>query len=91
MTGKDLVNYIKKYHLEDAEIDIGVSDPLQFVVTIPADRVSEDRELVYDFSRDFVYEKYLAVKEISYEEAAKLRQPGEDAWKEWQEKMFKDF
>lgn len=73
MKGKDLVKYIKEHKLEEAELDIGASDPLQFVVTIPGDNVSEERELVYDFSRDFVYENYISFTEISYDEAKKLR------------------
>ena len=73
MKGKDLLNYIIENHLDDAEIDTGISDPLQFVVTIPGDKVSGERELVYDFTRDFVYEKYLSVKPISYAEARLIR------------------
>lgn len=73
MTGKDLIDYITKHQLEDAELDIGISDPLQFVVTIPADVVNDERELVYDFTRDFVYERYLSAEQISYEEASKRR------------------
>lgn len=76
MKGKDLVNYILRHKLDEAEIDIGISDPLQFVVTIPSvDGIcrSGEKELVYDFTRDFVYEKYLSATPISYEEAEKIR------------------
>ena len=73
MTGKDLVNYILNNKLEDAVVDTGISDPLQFVISIPSDGVSGERELVYDFTRDFVYEDYLSPRPISYEESFQLR------------------
>ncbi len=94
MKGIDLVNYIKEHHLEDAEIDTGISDPLQFVVTLLADKVSGERELVYDFTRDFVYEKYLSAEEITYEEAANrrmMRTMNDDAWATWQKKLMDKF
>ena len=73
MTGKDLVEYIKKHQLEEAEIVISPEEPLQFVVTIPSDKVSDERELVYDFTRDFVFMHYLAIEEMTYEEAREYR------------------
>lgn len=73
MNGQDLIDYIKKHHLEEAELDISISDPLQFVVTVPETPASNERELVYDFTRDFIYDRYLCTNQISYEEAEKMR------------------
>ncbi len=72
-TGMDLINYIHEHHLENVEIDTGSSDPLQFIVTIPADEVSGEREIVYDFTRELIYEKYIGVKEITDKEAEEIR------------------
>ncbi len=76
MNGQDLINYIKKHHLEKAEFDMGISDPLQFVVTVPKTPASDERELVYDFTNDLVYDRYLCANQISYEEAYKMRDLG---------------
>lgn len=73
MKGKDLVNYIVKNYLEEADIDMMVSDNLQFVITIPANGVTGEREIIYDFTRNFAYEEYLSIREISYKEAKELR------------------
>ena len=73
MTGKDLINYITNNHLEDAEIDMMVSDNLQFIVKIPKDITHGEKEIIYDFTRDFVYENYLSARVISYDEANDIR------------------
>ena len=85
MKGKDLVKYITEHSLEEAEINYSEVDPLQFVITIPADKVSDEREIVYDFSRDMVYEKYLAITEVTYAHARALRNINEARIKEVQD------
>ena len=73
MKAKDLIKYITENHLEEADIDMTISYNLQFVITIPADGVSGERDIIYDFTRNFAYEKHLSIREISYKEAKELR------------------
>lgn len=75
MTGRDLVRFIRKYKLEDAEIKYyeGRDIDILFYVKIPETPASSERELIYSFNECKVYEKYISIKEISCFEAFRLR------------------
>lgn len=75
MTCRDLVRFIRKYKLEDAEMKYyeGRDMDILFYVKIPKTPASDERELIYSFNEHKIYEKYISIKEISYAEAFELR------------------
>lgn len=75
MTGRDLVSFITKHKLENAEMKYfeGNDIDIFFYVTIPETPASNERELIYSFNEDRVYEKYISIREISHFEAFEIR------------------
>lgn len=71
-TGLELFNYIARHQLEGAELE-AEEDTIRFVIDIPADTVSDNRQLVYDFTHNCVYERYICIQLVTYEEAAMMR------------------